>query len=97
MFAGKVRQGLNKPLRASLLKQMQPLRRQECPFANLPSSKKSHFGEGVIAEEMPKLVWLEPKLVAQCSFAEWTSYGLLRHGTFVGLREDKGAEEVGRD
>ena len=73
-----------------------PLLTDKCPFANLPSSKKSHFGEGVTAEDMKKLKWLTPKLVAQVRFAEWTSYGLLRHATFLGLRDDKNAREVRR-
>jgi bifunctional non-homologous end joining protein LigD len=46
-------------------------------------------GEGITAEEMKHLCWLKPKLVAQISFTEWTNYGLLRHATFEGLRDDK--------
>ena len=97
IFAGKVRQGFNPASRAALFKRMQPLLTDRCPFANLPSSKKAHFGEGVTAEEMKKLKWLKPKLVAQCRFTEWASYGLLRHGTFLGLRDDKEPEEVVRE
>jgi len=97
IFAGKVRQGFNPPLRRRLLEAMRPLDIKRCPFANLPSSKKGHFGEGVTAEEMKKLKWLKPKLVAQVRFAEWTSYGLLRHATFLGLREDKDARDVVRE
>ena len=63
----------------------------------MPSSKKGHFGEGVTAEDMPKLRWLKPKLVAQVAFTEWTNYALLRHATFLGLREDKDPEEVIRE
>ncbi len=40
--------------------------------------------------------WVTPKLVAQIGFAEWTSEGKLRHPRFLGLREDKAAEEVTR-
>ena len=43
---------------------------------------------------MSKLQWLRPQLVAQVSFTEWTSYGLLRHATFLGLRDDKDPQEV---
>jgi bifunctional non-homologous end joining protein LigD len=46
---------------------------------------------------MKKLRWLKPKLVAQVRFAEWTTYGLLRHATFLGLRDDKSAREVRRE
>ena len=54
---------------------------------------------------MPKLprvrkddvVWVEPKLVAEVSFAEWTHDGRLRAPVYQGLREDKSAEEVRRE
>jgi len=94
LFAGKVRQGFNPMMRRSLLKVMKPLETRRCLFSNLPSSKKGHFGEGVTAEDMKKLKWLKPKLVAQVRFTEWTNYGLLRHATFLGLRDDKDAREV---
>ena len=97
IFAGKVRQGFNPASRRALFEAMQPLLSAKCPFANLPSSKKSHFGEGVTAEEMTKLRWLKPRLVAQVSFTEWTSYGVLRHATFEGLRDDKKSREGTRE
>jgi bifunctional non-homologous end joining protein LigD len=97
IFAGKVRQGFNPRGRAKLLKTMQPLLIEKCPFANLPSSRKSHFGEGITADEMLELCWLRPKLVAQVSFTEWTDYGLLRHATFEGLRHDKEPRAVVRE
>ncbi len=97
LFAGKVRQGFNPPARRKLFESFAGLTTVRCPFANLPSSKKSHFGEGVTAEDMKKLRWLKPKLVAQVQFAEWTTYGLLRHATFLGLRDDKSAREVVRE
>ena len=97
MFAGKVRQGFNPPSRAKLLKEMRPLLTARCPFANLPSSKRSHFGEGITAEEMTELCWLKPELVTQISFTEWTNYGLLRHATFEGLRDDKSPREIIRE
>ena len=41
--------------------------------------------------------WVEPKLVAEVAFTEWTSDGRLRHPSFQGLREDKKATEVVRE
>ncbi len=38
--------------------------------------------------------WVEPRLVAEVQYSNWTSDGLLRHAAFQGLREDKSAEEV---
>src|SRR6186713_695121 len=40
------------------------------------------------------VTWLEPKLVAEIAFAEFTHDGSVRHGSFVGLRADKKAKEV---
>jgi len=41
--------------------------------------------------------WLEPHLVCQVKFSEWTGDGRMRHPVFLGLREDKSAEEVVRE
>ena len=38
--------------------------------------------------------WVRPKLVAEVRFAEWTENGEMRHPAFIGLREDKRAEDV---
>ena len=51
------------------------------------------------APKMPRVrkgdvVWVEPKLVAQTSFAEFTHDGRLRAPVYLGLREDKDASEV---
>jgi bifunctional non-homologous end joining protein LigD len=97
IFAGKVRQGFNPTGRARLLNELRRFLSDECPFANLPTSRKSHFGEGITVDEMAELCWLKPKLVAQISFTEWTNYGLLRHATFEGLRDDKAPREIVRE
>jgi bifunctional non-homologous end joining protein LigD len=70
---------------------MRPCLTRKCPFANLPSSRTSHFGEGITTEEMKELCWLKPKLVAKISLTEWTNYGLLR------LRDDKEPYRVIRE
>jgi hypothetical protein len=46
------------------------LLRKNYSFNNLPSSHKSHFGEGITIDEMKELCWLPPKLVAQLSVTE---------------------------
>jgi bifunctional non-homologous end joining protein LigD len=84
-------------MRRRLLEQMRPLLTARSAFSNLPTSRKSHFGEGITAAEMKELCWLEPELVAQVSFAEWTNYGLLRHATFRGLRDDKNPRSIVRE
>lgn len=41
--------------------------------------------------------WVKPKLVGEVKFTEWTAGGEMRHPAFIGLREDKRAEEVVRE
>jgi bifunctional non-homologous end joining protein LigD len=41
--------------------------------------------------------WVQPLIVVQVAFIEWTVHGKLRHGRFLGLREDKTAREVVRE
>jgi len=40
------------------------------------------------------VTWLEPELVAEIAFAEFTHDGSVRHASYLGLRGDKQAEEV---
>jgi hypothetical protein len=86
---------LNQPQCSLLIKAK--IRTAECPFSNLPNSKKGHWGEGITAAEMGDYVWLEPRVVAEVKFTEWTSGGVLRHPQFVGIRDDKVPEEVRRE
>jgi bifunctional non-homologous end joining protein LigD len=97
MCAGKVRNGFTPAVRAQLLEQLRALEISRCPFANLPTSYSSHWGEGITAEEMTALRWVKPRVVVEVSFAEWTRDGSLRHAAFVGLRDDKRARDVRRE
>jgi bifunctional non-homologous end joining protein LigD len=97
MAAGKVRAGFTPHLRAQLAAALKPLASARCPFANLPSVRSGHWGEGITAEEMLELRWVKPKLVAEISFTEWTRDGSLRHAAFIGLRDDKRAADVQRE
>jgi bifunctional non-homologous end joining protein LigD len=94
LFAGKVHQGLNPSNRRALLKALQPLRVDQCPFANLPSTKYGHWGEGVTSQEMNDYIWLRPATVAEIKFAEWTVGHVLRHAEFVTLRDDKDPHDL---
>jgi bifunctional non-homologous end joining protein LigD len=96
-FAGKVRAGFTPRTRAALFEALAPLAAPKCPFANLPTSKTSHWGEGVTAEEMESLRWVTPKIVIEVTFTEWTRDGNLRHASFAGVRSDKAARGVHRE
>jgi bifunctional non-homologous end joining protein LigD len=63
----------------------------------LPSAKRSRFGAGLTAAALRDVTWLEPDLVCQVRFTEWTDDGSLRHPVFLGLRDDKRARDVVRE
>ena len=58
-------------------------------------TKASPFRQKVPKNETPH--WVQPKLVAQVRFTEWTSDGILRQPVYLGLRDDKRPEEVTRE
>jgi ATP-dependent DNA ligase len=67
------------------------------PFKNLPEQMGSRQGESVIAENMKQCRRLEPKLVCQVAFVEWTDAEHLRHCTFIAVRDDKRPAEIVRE
>jgi bifunctional non-homologous end joining protein LigD len=71
-----------------LLKLLKPLQRSDPPLAETPKMPRVRRGD---------VVWVEPKLVAQVEFAEWTHEGHLRAPVYLGLREDKPASEVRKE
>ena len=97
LFAGRVRAGLTPHSRAEIFRRIAPEQIARCPFADLPSTKSGHWGEGVSAEDMTKLRWVKPKVVVEVSFVEWTRDGALRHSQFVAIRADKRPADVRRD
>ena len=52
---------------------------------------------GITPAVMKTCSWVEPVLVAQIKFTEWTSDNQLRQPVFLGLRTDKAAKEVVRE
>jgi bifunctional non-homologous end joining protein LigD len=95
--AGKVGTGFDEALLAALGKRFASIGRPACPFKNLPEKKTARYGAGITAGDMKHCHWLEPKLVCQIKFSEWTRDGKLRHPVFLGLREDKAPREVIRE
>jgi bifunctional non-homologous end joining protein LigD len=65
----------------------------ECPFANLPEARSGRWGQ-LRKAKIAECQWLQPLLVGQFKFLEWTCDKHLRHSKFVGLREDKKARDV---
>jgi DNA ligase D-like protein (predicted ligase) len=82
-YAGKVGTGFTQATLRDLHAQLSPLERADSPFADAIKEKGA--------------TWVEPKLVAQIGFSEWTRDGRLRHPRYLGLRDDKSAREVVRE
>jgi bifunctional non-homologous end joining protein LigD len=97
IYVARCRNGFTPVLREQLFKRFRGLEVTECPFSNLPEAKSGRWGVGLTTAKMKDCRWLNPELVAQVEFAEWTPDDHLRHAKFVGLREDKAAREVVRE
>jgi bifunctional non-homologous end joining protein LigD len=80
-YAGRVGSGLTDALRADLLTRLTP--RDASPFTNPPRVRD--------------IAWVEPHLVAEVRFSEWTTDGVLRQPVFLGLRDDKDPNDVVRE
>jgi bifunctional non-homologous end joining protein LigD len=87
-WVGNVGTGFGEREIAELLEKLGPLRRDEPPFPVVPKMPKVRKGD---------VVWVEPRLVAEVEFAEWTHDGHLRAPSFQGLRDDKAAVDVRRE
>ena len=71
-----------------LLLELEPLRLEAAPFSVVPKMPKVAKGD---------VVWVEPRLVCEVEFAEWTHDGHLRAPSFKGLRDDKAVRDVRRE
>ncbi len=96
-FAGKVGTGFDTGLLGSLHRKLRALESESCPFADLPEKKQGRWKQNITPREMKRCRWVEPRLVCQVRFTEWTRDGKLRHPVFLGLRDDKAATEIIRE
>ena len=80
-YAGKVGTGFSDRDLDELIERLAQLTRKTNPFANRRGPRNANY--------------VEPRLVAEIEFRELTAEGMVRHGSFKGLREDKAPEEVG--
>ena len=83
-YAGKVGTGFTRATLRELAERLAPLARETSPFEPEKGIPRA-------------ATWVEPELVAQIGFTEWTRDGRLRHPRFLGLRDDKPAREVVRE
>ena len=83
-YAGRVGAGFAQETLHDIGARLRRLQRVRSPFEHPPT----HGGE---------VHWVQPRLVAQVRFNEWTANGHLRQPVFLGLRTDKNASDVTRD
>jgi bifunctional non-homologous end joining protein LigD len=96
-FAGRVGTGFSEKLLSSLYSELNKIRIDKCPFYNLPASGRNRWDQGLTAAEMRRCHWVNPVMVCQVKFTEWTRDDRLRQPVFLGIREDKNANEVVRE
>ncbi len=85
VFAGKVGTGFDTKQLIALRSRLDEIEIDQSPFTK--------------AVGLPRIRthWVRPEIVVQVAFIEWTVYGKLRHGRFLGMREDKTARDVVRE
>ena len=83
-YAGKVGTGFDEAALRNLHRRLSKMTRETTPFTR-----------GLVRE--PGAQWVDPKLVAQVAFSEWTRDGKLRHPRYTGLRTDKDPGDVVRE
>jgi bifunctional non-homologous end joining protein LigD len=81
-FAGGVGSGFDQTTLVAVKKALSAVDCEKGPFVEKPPGK-AH--------------WVEPRLVAEVSFGEWTPDGHIRHAVFHGLRSDKPARSIVRE
>ncbi len=86
VYAGRAGTGLSEADMRELEEKFENIKRQDPPFKEAPEPRPKE-----------KLTWLEPELVAEIKFAQWTKDNLLRQASFKGMRTDKDPREIKRE
>jgi bifunctional non-homologous end joining protein LigD len=86
VYSGHVGTGFTQQTLRMLADRLAPLRRDSSPFGTTVPAQDARFAR-----------WVEPVLVAEVAFTDWTKSGRLRAPSYKGLRDDKDAAEVVRE
>ena len=86
LYAGRAGTGISENEMKNLEHKFKNLKRLESPFEQVPKIRSNE-----------KVVWLEPELVAEIKFAEWTKENQLRQASYKGLRIDKNPRDIKRE
>jgi bifunctional non-homologous end joining protein LigD len=90
IYAGRVGTGMPGKVLEDLRRRLEPLARPKSPLS-APPPRSTRFGSPLV---LSRVHWVEPKLVAEIAYLTWTADDLLRQTVYVGLREDKPADQV---
>ena len=93
IYAGRVGTGMPVKVLADLRRRLDPLTRKTSSLS-VPPPRSTRFGSPLV---LSRVHWVEPKLVIEITYLTWTADNLLRHTVYVGLREDKPADQVPRE
>ena len=85
VYVGNCGTGFGEAEIQRLLEKLRSLERPDPPFREVPKMPRVRKAD---------VVWVEPRLVCEVEFSEWTHDGRLRQPSYQGLREDKAPEEV---
>jgi len=86
VYIGRAGTGFTERVMKDLELKFASIKRNETPFKQAPAPKKNE-----------KIIWLEPVLVAEIKFSEWTGDNLLRQASFKGLRTDKEPRDIKKE
>ena len=84
VYVSKVGTGFDAKMLKSVWEKLQPLAQPKSPFEERSPTGRGHH-------------WIEPKLVCEVRFSDWTHDGGIRHPAFLGMRTDKKPEECRKD
>ncbi|MFN2567717.1 MAG: DNA ligase D, partial [Gemmatimonadaceae bacterium] len=81
VYVGHTGGGLDAAALRDMAERLAPLERKTSPFAApVKTNERAH--------------WVDPQVVVEVKFSQWTADGKLRHPIFLGVRDDKGPRDV---
>ncbi|RYY76157.1 MAG: DNA ligase D [Gammaproteobacteria bacterium] len=86
LYAGRIGTGFDEKKLQDIYKKLKKLEREDSPLSHKLNSS-----------QMRRVHWVEPTLVCEAEFAQWTGEGVLRQAVFVSLRTDKPARDITRE
>ena len=80
VYTGKVGTGFKQSKQKQIMKLLSDLTADKPTVKNPPDDQN--------------IIWVKPELVCEVKFTEWTGDKVMRHPSFIGLREDKSPEQI---